>query len=113
MRPLKPVPSWYFHLPKLEIFFSSVFLWQGDFYPDYSSLRANSTLHLSKIDILFSEWEYFKLFLLIKLIVLVVLKKKRKSPIAYNRGKQRVKIPFYPPQWSPVKICLLNPFQPY
>lgn len=59
-------------------FFPTMFLWQGDSYPDQFSLRANSTLHLSKIVILFSEWEYFKLFLLIKL-TLIVVKKKKKS----------------------------------
>lgn len=86
-RPLKHVPFWCFLLPKLEIciFFSTMFLWQGDSYTDQFSLRANSTLHLSKIVILFSEWEYFKLFLLIKLTLLVV--KKKKSPIAQNCRK--------------------------
>ena len=78
-RPLKHVTVWGFLLPKLEIcnFFPTIFLWKGDFYPDHFSLRANSTVHLSKIVILFSEWEYFKLFLLIKLTLLVIKKKKK------------------------------------
>lgn len=55
-------------------FFIAV-LWQGDFYPDYFSLRAKNTLHLSRIVILFSEREFFLLLLLIELILPVVKNK--------------------------------------
>lgn len=46
--------------------FSGVLLWQSDFYPDHFFLWANSTLHPSRIVILFSEREFFLLFLLMK-----------------------------------------------
>lgn len=70
LRPLKHIPTWYFLLPKLRMLlffffvfvFSGVLLWQSDFYPDHFSLWANSTLHLSRIVILSSEWEYFYCF---------------------------------------------------
>ena len=66
--------------PSLEFFFFfCVFLWESDFYPDLFSLRANSTLQLSRIVVLFSEWEYFLLFLLIKPILPVVWEKKNSN----------------------------------
>ena len=58
LRPLERVPTWCIFPPKSAIiYFPSVFFRQGNFYPDYLSLRAKSTLHLSRIVLLFSEWE--------------------------------------------------------
>lgn len=66
----KPLNATDVLLPQLSAgFILRVFSWQGNFCSNCFSLRVNCTLCLPRAVILFSDWEFLKLILLIKLIL--------------------------------------------